>query len=472
MKVALCLSGHMRGYRQTFPSIKHHILDRFDTDVFISTWSEPGYWTSDDEKCLDNYNEEFTDLNASIVDLYNPVQVDIEDLSVELLSKFTDISKSIERRCKKRWGKPQNIVGMYYKIHRCNEIKNMYVESSNVKYDLVIRCRPDVNINYYSFNSSGENVIQFQILGLGGGPLSTSIFCGEPNTMDKMCSIYSDLESICTEDCLLDPHDILEKAVDFFNIKKQITSGWISIVNKPRGYCEKDIYTTIEEHIKNNNWHGIFDILQLNLLGSYEYFSDEYYLSTHKQRFYYLLNRFGPRYFKDKTVVELGGSIGILSNALSILGAIPTVYEGRLENIQKGMKKYPHLKFVQYNLDDEDFTSAKYDIVLNFGVFYHILNFDKFIKSSYKIAGELLLLDGNISTDEDISLLIKLEKDIIDTSLTNRQCLCSPSYMEHVLSECGAKSIKRIVNGLDDYPDNSPYRYRDGNRGFWEVKIV
>lgn len=468
MKVALCLSGHMRDFRQTFPSIKHHILDKFDTDVFISTWSEPGYWSSDDEKGVENYDRKFDNLNIDILDLYNPVLVDIEDFS-SYKNTFIEISESLKKRCNRRWGRPISIVSMYYKIYRCNDIKNKYVDSSRVNYDLVIRCRPDVNINFYTFSITATNTIQVQLL---DGVLNDVIFCGDSNSMDKLCSTYINLDCICREDCLLDPHDILEKSISFFNLKRQIVNGSLSIINTPGGYCKGDIYDTIEDYMNKNEWDSIFNILQLNLVGSYEYFNDEYYLSTHKQRFYYMLNRFGPRYFKDKTIVELGGSVGILSNALSILGAKPTVYEGRLENIRKGMKKYPHIEFVHINLDDEDFTSKNYDIVLNFGVFYHILNFDKFIKSSYKIANELLLLDGNISTDSDISLLIKLERDIIDTSLTNRQCLCSPSYMEHVLSECKDNRecrVTRIVDDIDRYPGSTPYKYRDGNRSFWEV---
>jgi hypothetical protein len=39
MKVALCISGLMRTYKKTANSVLHHICQKYDTDIFVSTWS-------------------------------------------------------------------------------------------------------------------------------------------------------------------------------------------------------------------------------------------------------------------------------------------------------------------------------------------------------------------------------------------------------------------------------------------------
>ena len=40
MKVALILTGHVRGWRPCYQGIKKHLLDNHDVDIYISTWTE------------------------------------------------------------------------------------------------------------------------------------------------------------------------------------------------------------------------------------------------------------------------------------------------------------------------------------------------------------------------------------------------------------------------------------------------
>ena len=57
MKVALLLSGQMRNADEVFPKFKTNLLDRYDIDVFISTWDSPNVYDS--------------------VKLFNPIAIDI-----------------------------------------------------------------------------------------------------------------------------------------------------------------------------------------------------------------------------------------------------------------------------------------------------------------------------------------------------------------------------------------------------------
>src|SRR4051794_31540320 len=47
MRVALCLSGHVRTLMQTYPALSSCILERCRPDVFIHTWSNLGLVKSD-----------------------------------------------------------------------------------------------------------------------------------------------------------------------------------------------------------------------------------------------------------------------------------------------------------------------------------------------------------------------------------------------------------------------------------------
>ncbi len=40
MKLALCLSGHLRTFDQVFQNLKENVLDRYNPDVFLHTWTD------------------------------------------------------------------------------------------------------------------------------------------------------------------------------------------------------------------------------------------------------------------------------------------------------------------------------------------------------------------------------------------------------------------------------------------------
>jgi hypothetical protein len=240
MRVALCLSGHLREWKQTFPSIKNYILDKFENiDVFISTWSAPGYWTPDDSKGVDNYDKIIDDSELSkLLKFYNPIELEIEELNEEFLDNIAN-NILTNHKNKLRWGRPKNIVGMYYKIYKCNELKIKYEKKNNICYDLVIRCRPDIHINSYEFKTQYIFFNTVQIKRGDKGLLSDLIFCGSSKTMNELSYIYHSLDNICKHtNCFFDPHDILEKTINSLGIQIQYVDGDISIINTPKGYCK------------------------------------------------------------------------------------------------------------------------------------------------------------------------------------------------------------------------------------------
>ena len=43
MKIALCLSGHVRNIETTYESLKQHLLSLYDVDIFIDSWDTLGW---------------------------------------------------------------------------------------------------------------------------------------------------------------------------------------------------------------------------------------------------------------------------------------------------------------------------------------------------------------------------------------------------------------------------------------------
>ncbi len=65
MKLACCISGQPRCFKSAYKSLKENILDHFDCDIFISTWSKEetlelgrnASWRYEDEGSLDEFRD-------------------------------------------------------------------------------------------------------------------------------------------------------------------------------------------------------------------------------------------------------------------------------------------------------------------------------------------------------------------------------------------------------------------------------
>lgn len=42
MRVAVCMSGHMRSYDKCFPPLEKYLLGKYQCDLFLATWNTRG----------------------------------------------------------------------------------------------------------------------------------------------------------------------------------------------------------------------------------------------------------------------------------------------------------------------------------------------------------------------------------------------------------------------------------------------
>lgn len=149
MKVALCISGLMRTYKETSKSVVRHICQRYDTDIFVSTWSILG-------KSVSKFSRQSTDDLVSKFTIHNVYPNLTRELAIDDYSEFK--ANNNHNWCKEKyeWTKANNREGicrvehlfaMCYKIKHCNAMKNEYAAARQVHYDCVIRCRADLLFN-------------------------------------------------------------------------------------------------------------------------------------------------------------------------------------------------------------------------------------------------------------------------------------------------------------------------------------
>jgi hypothetical protein len=122
MKIALCLSGRPRCYKQGYEYHKRNLLDKHDVHVFVHTWED-----------IDDDAFQFIDYE------YDPV-------SISTSQTFSDESFKKYPVDHPNWP-PKNAIHMLYSVFRSNQLKREYELVHGFVFDVVIRSRFDFALN-------------------------------------------------------------------------------------------------------------------------------------------------------------------------------------------------------------------------------------------------------------------------------------------------------------------------------------
>lgn len=152
LRIAVCVSGQMRGYKTAFSSWSRLGLDQHETDYYVHTWEEIGRkypipahaWRCFDGHFLEAYQDTLTrhsldKLERLFPSMYNCFRQEGIVTEAELNAVYGVKEAVIEDDQSDEFNKFSNSMKMYYKIQKCAEL----VDQSGREYDLVIRLRPD-----------------------------------------------------------------------------------------------------------------------------------------------------------------------------------------------------------------------------------------------------------------------------------------------------------------------------------------
>lgn len=172
MRIALCLSGGLRNFKDTFYSFEHYLLSFHKVDVFFYGLA----------------NKEGLETNLiDLKNLYNPIT------SVINTKKYYDNIFCPYNQ--------SNAFYAFYNVYKCNELKKEYEIKNNFKYDLVIRSRTDYfwfrTINNDEFELAKTNVLipeDWAFKTVNSYAKSDVFAFGNSELMDKYSSIFNNLK--------------------------------------------------------------------------------------------------------------------------------------------------------------------------------------------------------------------------------------------------------------------------------------
>ena len=186
MKVALLISGYLRTFKNNLPKIKKSIIDNFeDVDVYIHV--------TKNEKNNDTYLNltSLTDDIKYINDELKPLSLICEDNILFSNNK-----------------KINNTYNNWFKFYKLNELKKINENENKLKYDLVIKFRPDLNIISDDIFNFSENVITIpkeslidkkKLINPNDKYLCDILAYGSSLLMDNYFSIFNNLELLIND---------------------------------------------------------------------------------------------------------------------------------------------------------------------------------------------------------------------------------------------------------------------------------
>jgi predicted O-methyltransferase YrrM/SAM-dependent methyltransferase len=197
-----------------------------------------------------------------------------------------------------------------------------------------------------------------------------------------------------------------------------------------------------------------------------------------ERRLAWILANHGDDVFRGRTVLDIGGGRGHVSHRLLDLGAEAVeVVEGRLENIREAQPR-EGLSFTHANLE-RGLASARdeYDIVINFGTIYHVLNWEPMLIESVARARELVFIETEvIDSESEATRYVVEDAGLYDQSLSGIGTRPSEFEIDRLLARIPNTEPRKVLDGAlnaefhrYDWENRLEGLVENGLRRFWSV---
>jgi len=145
-----------------------------------------------------------------------------------------------------------------------------------------------------------------------------------------------------------------------------------------------------------------------------------------------------------KKVLELGAGYGDIGAILACMGADVVCVDARVESLNNGRIKYRNLKnirFVQRDLDGDigGFEEGRFDLLIHFGLLYHIQNVEDNLRSCAKLSDEILIDTEVLDSVEDTIAYLDESGTFWGNSIYGKGSRPSPTFIIRILREMGYK---------------------------------
>jgi hypothetical protein len=207
------------------------------------------------------------------------------------------------------------------------------------------------------------------------------------------------------------------------------------------------------------------------------YFKNHYEEWNHK-RYTFIRHLLGTTEINKMKVLEVSGGHANLGKKFYDLGCEVTVTDGRSEHVNSINTLYPGIKTEIINLENNWPALSRFDIVIHFGVLYHLSDPLKHLEN-FLLSQDFdhLFLETEVSNHPDKNFVFKIKEFGYDQSLSTIGGRPSSSGIETVLSNLSLDWERHDNVNLDCLPHNYSWQeygtletYWSGMRRFYHIQ--
>ena len=205
--------------------------------------------------------------------------------------------------------------------------------------------------------------------------------------------------------------------------------------------------------------------------------SSSYHTDWQVARMEFILSKFPVNFFEGKRILELGAFNGYIGARFAEMGAIVHCVDGRHENVERIKSDYPNVTAECADLDTPYWGWGKWDIIINFGLYYHLENYHKEHLVNCIQNCSLMFFESVIYDSDAPELFVRHEVGD-DQSLSDYGGTPSTSYVENILSEYPTMYTKFSnieLNAYEhhyDWVDSNSKVFNQYARRFWIIHVL
>ncbi|WP_095820806.1 methyltransferase [Mesorhizobium sp. WSM3859] len=182
-------------------------------------------------------------------------------------------------------------------------------------------------------------------------------------------------------------------------------------------------------------------------------------------------------------ILELGAGLCEIGAFLAELGADVTCLEGRPEQVSFARLKHrsvPRLRIEQCDLEGEFSHYGRFDLILHFGLLYHIGEVDEHMARCFAMTDDMVL-ETVVCDSTDPYKLVKVpgRAEVIEESIHGYACRPSAAYVERLAEQAGFSVERHFSKDLNASDGQFVYDWEPKNDGdlgdfrkrrFWRFK--
>jgi FkbM family methyltransferase len=164
-----------------------------------------------------------------------------------------------------------------------------------------------------------------------------------------------------------------------------------------------------------------------------------------------------------RDALDAGCGVGFFAQTLTELGLETRGFDGRFENVIEARKRFPKIAFERGDIESAEIAAlGTFDLVLCFGLLYHLESPMRAIRHLRALTGKGLLIESMCVPGDEARTVLRDEPFQQDQSLTNMAFYPSEACLVKMLYRAGFAYVYRVVRlpEHDDFRETSDHARR------------